>query len=99
MSSAAATPKRVTCRECGALVDPHDAITIFELSVCGKCKPLKLNVVAKDGHRLSLVQSFTRTLGELVSVHVFGAGYLVALFIQNGEALHDFMARSRVVTL
>lgn len=58
----------------------------------------RLRVVSEDGHNLGAAQSMTRTLAGALTALTFGLGFLPAL---GGEhrALHDRLARTRVVSL
>jgi uncharacterized RDD family membrane protein YckC len=58
----------------------------------------RIRVVTEDGHTLGAAQSMTRTLAGAVTALTLGLGFLPAL---GGEhrALHDRLARTRVVSL
>lgn len=67
----------------------------FEATV-GKIT-LRLRVTDLDGHRISFARATLRYLGKLVSLGTFLIGFLVAIFTQRKQSLHDFMAETVVV--
>ncbi|MFZ5897219.1 MAG: RDD family protein [Myxococcota bacterium] len=58
---------------------------------------LKIRVVCADGSALNYSRAAGRYLGELVSSLTCWLGYLLAAFDQEGRALHDHIAATRVV--
>lgn len=58
---------------------------------------LKIKVVMADGSALSYRRAASRYFGELLSSLTCLAGYLVAAFDQEGRALQDHVAGTRVV--
>ena len=56
-----------------------------------------LAVVTEDGSRLSLKTSFLRYLGSLLTNLTMGIGYLIALFTDRKQTLHDLLVKSVVV--
>lgn len=56
-----------------------------------------LRIVNWDGSRLGYRRAFERYAAELMSVLTFGAGYLMALFSPSRLALHDVIAKTRVI--
>ncbi|MGI6335577.1 MAG: FHA domain-containing protein [Clostridiales bacterium] len=55
-------------------------------------------VVTTNGQKLSMGTSFLRALGRLLSSLIFGIGYLIALFNDQNQAMHDKLAGTLVVT-
>jgi uncharacterized RDD family membrane protein YckC len=58
--------------------------------ICG------LVVVDEYGNKLTSAKGFTRSVCRIVSGMTLGIGYLIALFDENGKALHDKMAKTFV---
>jgi uncharacterized RDD family membrane protein YckC len=58
-----------------------------------------IRVVADDERPLDLLRALQRTLAGLVSSLPLGLGYLPALVAGDRRALHDRIARTRVVAL
>ena len=56
-----------------------------------------LIVVDERGNPLSLRRAFFRATGKLVSLVLFGLGFLMAGWTALKQALHDFFAESLVV--
>lgn len=58
---------------------------------------LGIKVERRGGGRLSLLQAVVRVLAELLSCGLFLLGYLLAVFDSERRALHDSLARTKVV--
>ncbi|HWT74387.1 MAG TPA: RDD family protein [Mobilitalea sp.] len=58
--------------------------------ICG------LVVVDERGNKLTSAQGFTRSICRIISGAICGIGYFIALFDEEGKALHDKMARTFV---
>ena len=56
---------------------------------------MKIRVCTVDGGRVPILQSVLRTFSYVLSVLMFGAGFLLAL-LPSHRALHDFVAGTRV---
>jgi uncharacterized RDD family membrane protein YckC len=56
-----------------------------------------IRVTDLDGRRLTLAKATVRYLAKCLSVISLGAGFLVALFTEKKQALHDILARTLVV--
>ena len=59
----------------------------------------RIRVVTDDGRPPDAALAIRRTLAGAVSVLTLGLAFLPALFTADGRALHDRVARTRVVTL
>jgi uncharacterized RDD family membrane protein YckC len=57
---------------------------------------MKIRVCTVEGGRVPILQSVLRTFSYVLSVLMFGAGFLLAL-LPSHRALHDFVAGTRVV--
>lgn len=57
----------------------------------------KLQVVNRDGSRLTLVQSALRHAASGISTLIGGIGFLFALFTRERTALHDMLCNTRVI--
>lgn len=55
-------------------------------------------VVGEDGRPLDHGQSFTRAVCRYLSYMTLGIGLLIGLFDEEGKALHDRIAATRVIT-
>ncbi|MBI4802964.1 MAG: RDD family protein [Elusimicrobia bacterium] len=65
----------------------------------GKCL-LGIRVKAADGvSELSMPGAFIRSIGYFVSSVLVNLGYVLALFTPDNRALHDYIARSRVISV
>jgi uncharacterized RDD family membrane protein YckC len=60
-------------------------------------KMLGVRVVAANGSHLTTGQSWGRSAAKLVGGALWGIGYVPALFTRERTALHDLIARTRVV--
>ncbi len=58
---------------------------------------LGLTIVDEYGNGISYSTSMLRYLGKLLSAITLGIGYLLALFNNNKQTLHDMIARTYVV--
>jgi uncharacterized RDD family membrane protein YckC len=58
-----------------------------------------IRVIADDDTLIDASRALTRTLAGAVSVVTLGAAFVPALFGADGRALHDRVARTRVVDL
>ncbi len=58
--------------------------------ICG------LIVVDENGNKLTSAKSFIRSICRIVSGITLGIGYIIALFDEDGKALHDKMAKTLV---
>ncbi len=58
---------------------------------------LSLRVTHVDGSRLTFLRATGRIFAKLLSGFIFMLGYIVALFTERKQALHDLMARTVVV--
>ncbi len=58
---------------------------------------LGLRVTDLEGRRISFVRATLRYGAELGSYPLMGIGYLVAIFSNRKQALHDMIARTCVV--
>lgn len=56
-----------------------------------------LRVVSEAGERLSLKQAFIRYVGTLLSGIIMGIGYLMNLFTEKKQTLHDIIAQTVVI--
>lgn len=79
------------------------AYAIFFTGYCGQTPgkmALRLRVEGADGTPLGFRRAALReTLGRLGAALPFGAGYLMVVFDENKQGLHDKLAGSRVVKL
>ena len=60
-------------------------------------KMFGLIVVDEQGRKLSSAKGFTRSICRVLSGLIFGIGYFIALFDDNGKALHDKLANTFVI--
>ncbi|HTI72938.1 MAG TPA: RDD family protein [Candidatus Limnocylindria bacterium] len=60
---------------------------------------LGLKIINQDGSDLNYRQAFARYAAELLSVMSFGYGYLRIMLTPTHEALHDLVAKTRVIHL
>jgi len=58
---------------------------------------LGLRIVREDGSKLGYGRAAVRYLAELLTLMTFGAGYVMIAFHPEKRALHDLIARTRVV--
>jgi uncharacterized RDD family membrane protein YckC len=58
-----------------------------------------IRVIAEDGSLIDVSRALRRSLAGAVSVATFGAAFAPALFGDDGRALHDHIARTRVVSV
>lgn len=58
--------------------------------ICG------LVVVDENGQQLTSAKGFTRSICRLLSAAICGIGYFIALFDEDGKALHDKLANTFV---
>lgn len=56
-----------------------------------------IKVVNLKGERVSFMQAFGRNLGKIVSALIFYIGFLMALWTDKKQALHDMMADAYVI--
>lgn len=54
--------------------------------------------VDESGRPIDYGKSFTRAICRLLSGFIFGMGYLIGLFDEEGKTLHDRIAGTRVIT-
>lgn len=59
----------------------------------------KIKVVTVEGFPISMMTSIYRSLGEVLSGLTLGIGYLMAGLRSDKRALHDLIAKTRVVRL
>ncbi len=57
---------------------------------------MNIYVATKDGQKLSLNRCFARYLASLLSLILFGVGFLMAAFTKEKTALHDIICNTRV---
>lgn len=60
--------------------------------ICG------LVVVDENGNKLTSAQGFTRSICRILSALLLGIGFIIALFDEDGKALHDKMAGTFVTS-
>lgn len=60
---------------------------------------MRIRVVSEEGPAVDPGRAFRRTLAAVASIMTFGATFLPAFFGTDRRAVHDRMARTRVVTL
>jgi len=60
-------------------------------------KMLGLMVVDEQGRKLSSAKAFTRSICRILSGLILGIGFFIALFDENGKALHDKLANTFVI--
>ncbi len=60
-------------------------------------KGLNLMVVDKNGRRLTMGAAATRYIGKFASAMICCIGYLMPLWMNRGQALHDMVAGAYVV--
>ena len=58
---------------------------------------MKIRVTDQEGNRIKTSKAVVRTLGKYVSSMIFFIGYLIALFTEKKQALHDLIADTLVV--
>jgi uncharacterized RDD family membrane protein YckC len=58
---------------------------------------LSVRVIGDDDRRVDIAGSFVRAAGVLLTVVTFGIAYLPVLLSRDGRALHDRLARTRVI--
>jgi uncharacterized RDD family membrane protein YckC len=58
---------------------------------------LKIYVTGSAGNRLSFIRVFGRNIGKNVSSIILGIGYLMCLWTDKKQCLHDIMADTVVV--
>lgn len=58
---------------------------------------LSLKVTDMDGNRISFGKAFLRSIGKQISGMIMLIGYLVALFTDKKQALHDLIASTLVL--
>ena len=56
-----------------------------------------IKVTDQNGGKLTFVKALLRHIGKIISGMVIFIGYLIALFTEKKQALHDFIAGSIVV--
>ncbi|MEM0940677.1 MAG: RDD family protein [Bacteroidota bacterium] len=56
-----------------------------------------IKVTGTDGSKLTFVKALLRHIGKIISGIVIFIGYLIALFTEKKQALHDIIAGSIVV--
>lgn len=61
-------------------------------------KLMDIVTVGEDGKPLDYGKSFTRAICRLFSTVMFGIGFLIGLFDDEGKTLHDRIAGTRVIT-
>lgn len=54
--------------------------------------------VDESGRPIDYGKSFTRAICRLLSGFIFGMGYIIGLFDEEGKTLHDRIAGTRVIT-
>jgi uncharacterized RDD family membrane protein YckC len=62
-------------------------------------KVCKLAVVDADGAGLTYLNAFVRSLGKIVSLFFYGAGFLSIFWSEHRQAMHDYLAKTYVVKL
>lgn len=62
-------------------------------------RALGLKVTDRDGNRMSRTRAFARQVLKLCDVVTTGFGYALAFMTGSGQALHDILAGTRVVTV
>jgi len=60
-------------------------------------KLMKIKVVDTNGERISMSKGIIRAVGKIISSLIFGIGFLMALFTNNKQSLHDKIASTFVV--
>ena len=60
-------------------------------------KMFGLMVVDEQGRKLNSARGFTRSICKVLSGLMLGIGYFIALFDDNGKALHDKLANTFVI--
>jgi uncharacterized RDD family membrane protein YckC len=59
---------------------------------------LGLRVSDYDGRRIGLLRAIVRYFGRLISELILMLGFLMVLFTERKQGLHDFLARTYVLT-
>ncbi|TVQ45488.1 MAG: RDD family protein [Saprospirales bacterium] len=59
---------------------------------------LKIKVVDRKGKRLRFGQALGRSLGKILSTLILFIGYLMALWTENKQTLHDYLSSTYVVS-
>lgn len=57
-----------------------------------------IKVVTKQGSRVSFFQAFIRNLGKIISSSILYIGFLIALFNDEKQTLHDMMSSTYVIS-
>ena len=60
-------------------------------------RAMGIRVVGTHGQGIDYATAFVRYLGKLLSAALFGVGYIMALFSDSNQALHDRLANTYVV--
>lgn len=58
---------------------------------------LGIKVTDMEGNKLTISKALLRHIGKIISAFTIFIGYLIALFTENKQALHDLIAGSMVV--
>ncbi len=56
-----------------------------------------IKVVDKNGNKLSFLRAFARNVGKTISALILYIGFLLILFSDYRQGLHDLMAKTFVV--
>jgi len=61
-------------------------------------KIMGLKVINRHGFRMKWINSIGRNLAKIISFSVLGGGFLKALFDKSHQTIHDFYAKTYVVS-
>ena len=58
---------------------------------------MKIKVTDREGGRITMAKAVVRSIGKYISGAIFCIGYIIALFTERKQALHDIIADTLVV--
>lgn len=74
----------------------HSVLEIYQGASYGK-KILGIKIVDAEGYEVLPIQFVERNIAKLLSLALFGSGFLLPIVSLRKEALHDMLSKTRVV--
>ena len=80
-----------------ALVTVYQIFFIHKYSTTLGKMALKLEIIAENGEKISASQIWLRSFVRLISGNFLYLGFVLALFTQKRQTLHDYFAKTIII--
>lgn len=80
-----------------ALMTMYQIFFIHKYSTTLGKMALKLEIIAENGEKISALQIWLRSFVRLISGNFLYLGFVLALFTQKRQTLHDYFAKTIII--